>query len=231
MNIAVCDDNDTDAARLVSMLEGAHTYRIFSSAEDLLFHLDDSSESFDLYLLDIFMGEMNGVLLGKRIRKINESALICYISSSPDYYAEAFSLYAFQYLLKPVSQESFRELLRRASSQLSQNRQQCIHLHARGRNISIPYQNVLYITSMGHTLFIHCVDGHIERFGGRLGEFADRLDEAVFVRCHQSFLVNLYNVSALKSDFFVCGEEQIPISRRYRSVKERYRSLLFSEMT
>lgn len=176
MNIAVCDDNDTDAARLVSMLEGAHTYRIFSSAEDLLFHLDDSSESFDLYLLDIFMGEMNGVLLGKRIRKINESALICYISSSPDYYAEAFSLYAFQYLLKPVSQESFRELLRRASSQLSQNRQQSIHLHARGRNISIPYQNVLYITSMGHTLSIHCVDGHIERFGGRLGEFADQLD-------------------------------------------------------
>ncbi len=230
MNIAVCDDNGADAARLVSMLEGAHKYRIFPSAEDLLFYLDDSSESFDLYLLDIFMGEMNGVLLGKRIREINDSALICYISSSPDYYAEAFSLYAFQYLLKPVTQESFRELLRRASSQLSHSRQQSIHLNCRGRNVSIPYQNILYVTSMGHTLSIHCTDGQIERFGGRLDEFSARLDDTVFVRCHQSFLVNLYNVSALKSDFFLCGDEQIPISRRYNSVKDLYRSLLFSEM-
>ncbi len=230
MKIAICDDNYSDALYLVSLMEGAHLYRIFSSAEELVYEIEEQQEHFDLYLLDIFMGEMNGIQLGKHIRQLEDGALICYVSSSPEYYKEAFSLYAFQYLLKPVEREEFQELLRRASEQFIRNKEQSIKLHTKGRAVLIPYGRVLYIASMGHTLCIHCKGGVVERWNGRLDELAAVLDSNVFVRCHQSFLVNLYNISALESDYFICDGEQVPISRRYSSAKERYRELLFSDM-
>ncbi len=230
LKIAICDDNHSDALYLVSLMEGAHTYRIFSSAEELAYEIEDQQEHFDLYILDIFLGEMNGIQLGKYIRQLDDEALICYVSSSPEYYGEAFSLYAFQYLLKPVVKEDFQELLRKASTQFARNKEQSIKLDTKRRTIVIPYRRILYITSMGHTLYIHCKDGTVERMNGRLNELAAVLDSNVFVRSHQSFLVNLYNVSALESDYFICGGDQIPISRRYSSAKERYREFLFSDM-
>ncbi len=230
MDIAICDDNSMDARNLAGMLKGEHSYQIYSSAEELLFELEEQGRHFDLYLLDIFMGKMNGVQLGEHIRKADDDALICYISSSQDYYAEAFALYAFQYLLKPVSQEDFDKLLRRASELIAWREKQSIRLSHRGRVVSIPYGKILYISSMGHTIFVHCRGGHIERQTGRLDEFIAGLDPSVFMRCHQSYAVNLYNVTSLESDCFFCEGERVPISRRYLSVKERYRTLLFSEM-
>jgi len=230
LKIAICDDSSIDVCSLVSMMEGAHVHRIFSTAEELLSELEDANARFELYLLDIFMEGMNGIELGKRIRELDDGALICYVSSSPDYYAEAFSIYAFQYLIKPVTEEAFQELLRRASEQLARDRKQSVRLSSKGRTISIPYGRVLYIASMGHELSIHLKDGSVEKVRGRLDELADVLDGAVFARCHQSFLVNLYNVTALETNSFFCGTEEIPISKRYVAVKERYRALLFSDM-
>lgn len=230
MKIAICDDNALDAQHLVSMIGGTHQHRIFPSAEQLLFEIEEQNAHFDLYLLDIFMGEMDGIGLGGQIRELDGNALICFITSSRDFYAEAFSLYAFQYLLKPVMPDEFQKLLQKASEQFAHDCEQSVRLNYRGRYISIPYSRILYICSMGHALYIHCKDDIIERHSGRLDEFARLLDSSVFARCHQSYIINLYNVSSLESDFFLCGTEQVPISRRYAAIKERYRLLLFQDM-
>ncbi len=202
----------------------------FSSAEELLYQIEEQKTSFDLYLLDIFMGTMNGIKLGERIRRQDSHALICFLSSSADYYAEAFSLYAFQYLIKPIAAETFQKLLSKASDQISYNQERCLNLNRKNGYLSIPYNQILFVSSMGHTLFIHCKDGSIIRHNGRLNELAISLDSRIFARCHQSYIVNLYNVFALESDFFVCDKQHVPISRRYFAVKERYRALLFRDM-
>lgn len=230
MTIAICDDNRTDAQYLVSLIKGMHSTRIFSSAEELLFELEEENVTFDLYLLDIFMEKMNGISLGERIRELSEKALICYISTSPDYYAEAFSIYAFQYLVKPVSREALYKLLERAAQQFSHDTEQSLQVNARHKYISIPYRNILYLSSMGHTILIHCKNGSVQSYTGRLDDLLLRLDPTVFARCHQSYIVNLYNISALEGDFFICGTQQIPISRRYAEIKKSYRELLFSDL-
>lgn len=231
MKIAICDDNYQDANNLISLIGGAHVHRLFSSAEELLIEIEETPVRFDLYLLDIFMKDIDGIELGKRIRRVDDNALICFISSSPDYYAEAFSMYAFQYLVKPVSSESFRKLLERASERFSHDREQSLSLVYREGCISIPYSRILYISSSGHTLAIHCTDGTIKYYTGRLNTIMDTLDETVFARCHQSFIINLYNVSALDGSTFVCGTEYIPISRRYlATVRESYRLSLFKDL-
>lgn len=229
MHIAICDDNRADAQRLMTLLAGDHTAAVFPSAEALLLELD-AGERFDLYLLDIFMGGMDGVELAGSIRALDEDALLCFTTTSTDFYPEAYRLYAFQYLVKPVERETFQELLRRASDQLTRDRERRVTLFWRGRTRTVPYGRILFIASRGHALYVQCKEGRIEQSGGRLEELAGQLDGNVFVRCHQSYIVNLYNMDALDGDDFLCGDCRVPISRRYAEVKELYRALLFEEM-
>lgn len=102
MRIAVCDDCMEDALSLKKYLSGQEV-GIYSDTESLLADVENKRRRYDLYLLDIFLREsMNGIELAERLRRAQEEALICFISSSGDFYREAYDLYAFQYLIKPV---------------------------------------------------------------------------------------------------------------------------------
>ncbi|MDO4276431.1 MAG: LytTR family DNA-binding domain-containing protein [Eubacteriales bacterium] len=230
MHVAICDDNQTDTRLLVSMIAGSHDAAVFSSAETLLLELEEAGKRFDFYLLDIFMEKMDGLELAKRIRLLDNNALICFVSTSDDFYREAFDLYAFQYLVKPVDQGDFQRLLNRASERLAHDREHSVTLTWRGKSKSVPYGRILFIFSSGHTLYIQCKDGQSEHCTGKLDHLAAQLNSSVFVRCHQSYMVNLYNVDALEGDDFVCQGLRVPISRRYSHIKTKYRTLLFEEM-
>jgi len=230
MRIAICDDNQSDARRLAAMLDGSHITAQFLSAEALLIEMEEVGVHFDLYLLDIFMTGMDGVELARHIRALDSDALICFVSTSQDFYREAYDLYAFQYLLKPVGRQAFQELLRRAAERLARDRERTVKLVWNRKYLSLPYSRILFITSRGHTLFIQCKDGTVAQHTGRLEELSEQLDSDVFVRCHQSYIVNLYNVDAMDGDEFISGGQRVPISRRYIRVKEQYRMLLFEEM-
>lgn len=81
--------------------------------------MEEKNKQYDLYLLDIFMEEsMNGIELAEKLRRMQEEALICFVSTSDDFYREAYDLYAVQYLIKPVGEESVKKLLRKAQVNL-----------------------------------------------------------------------------------------------------------------
>ena len=76
--IAICDDSDADREYVLNMVNrwaaGAgqvvHT-DTFTSAENFLFHYAEESD-YDILLLDIEMGDMDGVTMAKQLRKNND---------------------------------------------------------------------------------------------------------------------------------------------------------------
>lgn len=231
MKIAVCDDCYEDALYLQTFLEG-QSVRIYSGSDCLILDVEKNNRYYDLYLLDIYMEDsMDGIELAKRLREWDKEAVICFISSSNAFYREAYDLYAVQYLLKPVQADSVRSLLDRVSRHLFQNRQQCLHFKWRGETGAIPYGNILFISSQGHTVFIYCKDGTVQECKGKLSEIEIQVSGGVFVRCHQSFLVNIYQADSLRGNEFMVSGHHIPISRRYYAeVKKRYQEILFEEV-
>lgn len=237
MRIAVCDDCMEDALAL-KRYAGGQEVGIYFDAESLLADIEHKKLRYDLYLLDIFMGEaMGGIELAGRLRELQEDAAICFVSSSDDFYREAFDIYAVQYLVKPVQEERVKELLDKVQrslgrrSQSSGGRDKNFVYTWWGKNGVIPYGKIRYISSSGHTLSVCCTDGRVQESTGKLNDLEQKICGDVFLRCHQSFIVNMYHVERLSGMDLTVGGEQIPVSRRYYAgVKRRYQEILFEEV-
>lgn len=235
MKIALCDDCREDALYLKNFL-GRQDVSIYSDAGSLLFDIEENDMQYDLYLLDIYMDDfsenpMDGIELAKRIRRHEEDAIICFISSSNDFYREAYDIYAFQYLLKPVQPEELKLLLHKVSKRMEKSREQRFFYRWRGQTRAIPYEKILFISSREHTVFIQCKDGAEQEFKGKLDEIELQLKGNMFLRCHQSFLVNVYQVDSLSRNEMMVFGHRVPVSRRYYAdVKKRYQEVLFEEV-
>ncbi|MCM1272503.1 MAG: LytTR family DNA-binding domain-containing protein [Clostridium sp.] len=231
MRIAVCDDCQEDVRSIKIFLQG-NDVRTYFQAEELLSDVEERQLSFDLYLLDIYMEHsMGGIELAKRLRSRDSNATICFVSTSNDFYREAYDLYAVQYLLKPINGAAVRRLLERVSTSRMAGKKKKLSFKWKGETGTIPYDKILYVASRGHNLFIHCEGGTVQECGGKLDELMLKLNDDVFCRVHQSFLVNLSHVDNLTGKELIISDHTIPISRRYyEQVKKRYHEILFEEV-
>lgn len=244
MQIAVCDDVLEDALYLKGLLRG-HETAIYSRTDRLLADIAGKKVHYDLYLLDIYMDSvdalekgfaeisMDGIELAKKLRAIDGEAVICFVSTSSAFYREAYDLYAMQYLLKPVREEALQELLERVEKRFAKNKgkEQMVRFKWRGQIGMIPYDKILYISSREHTVSIYCKDGDVQNCKSKLSELALQMCDGTFLRCHQSFLVNIYQVDNLNGNELTVSGHRIPVSRRYYAeVKRRYQEMLFEEV-
>lgn len=233
MRIAVCDDCWQDACAIRDLLFGQEV-KLYGNAESLLADVEQGRKHFDLYLLDIFMeNSMNGIELAGKLRMEEEAAVICFVSTSDDFYREAYDLYAVQYLIKPVGREELEKLLDKVEKIFIRNMEKTLRYSWRRALGAIPYGKVLYITSREHLLFIHCTDGRVQESTGKLNDLEQQICGDTFLRCHQSFIVNMYHVrefSGMELTLALEGEK-VPVSRRYyAAVQERYRKIMFEEV-
>lgn len=233
MRIAVCDDCRQDACAIRDLMSGQEV-KLYSNSESLLSDVEKGGEHFDLYLLDIFMeNSMNGIELAGKLRDKDEASAICFVSTSDDFYREAYDLYAIQYLIKPVSREELEKLLNKVEKIFVRKKGKTLKYSWRRSAGTIPYEEILYVNSREHVLFIHCMDGRVQESTGKLKDLEQQICGDTFLRCHQSFIVNMYHVRKFSGMELTLAEggEIVPISRRYyATVKERYRNIMFEEV-
>ncbi len=231
MRIAVCDDCREDALSLKKLLRGQDV-SIYSDTESLMADIEKNNRRYDLYLLEILMEEsMNGIELAGKLREMQEEAMICFISTSADFYREAYDLYAVQYLIKPVGEKSIKKLLRKVQKNLAgqhNDKKKTLTYFWWGKSGTISYGKIRYIRTRGHMLAICCTDGKVQDSKGKLNDLERQICGDIFLRCHQSYIVNIRHVESMTGSELTVAGEQIPVSRRYYAeVKRRYQMMLF----
>lgn len=220
--LAVCDDSDADrqyisglvskwAERTGHMVE----LREFSSAESLLFAYSGEND-FDMLLLDIEMGGMDGVTMAKKIRSVNETIQIIFITGYSDYIAEGYDVAALHYLMKPVNGEKLFSVLNRAAEKLAKN-EKVLNFELGGEMIRVPIYKIRYADVFGNYVTVHTPEKVTVRM--TLGELEKELDSRFF-RVSRSVIVNLTVISRVtKSEIKLNDGESIPIPRgAYESV-------------
>lgn len=190
---AICDDSIKDAEYVQSILNRWAASRkfsvqaeVFPSAESFLFRYAEDKK-FDILLLDIEMGIMDGVTLARSIRKENEEVQIVFITGYSDYISEGYEVEALHYLMKPVYEEKLFSVLDRAVEKIKQN-ERCLNLELSGEMVRIPFYEIRYLDVHQNYVTIHGKkDYTVKR---TLSDFEKELDERFF-RAGRSLIVNL----------------------------------------
>lgn len=214
--IAVCDDSPADIDYITSLLtvwaaDRGITINIktFSSAESFLFHYAEK-KNYDLLLLDIEMGAMDGVTMAKRIRRENESVQIVFITGYSDYISEGYEVAALHYLMKPVNSEKLFSVLDRALEKQKQN-ERCLNLELSGEMVRIPFYEIRYLDVHQNYVTIH--GKHDYTVKKSLAEFEALLDTR-FCRVGRSMILNLNYISRVtKTDVYLSDKSVLPLPR------------------
>ena len=200
MNIAICDDEKVIREQIKELTE-----KEMPCVCDGLYETGDAllaaGKRFDIVFLDIQMEGTDGIETAKRLRQRNEDTILIFITGIREYVFEAFDVAAFHYLLKPIEEDKFREVFRRAERELEKRkskRRETVFIKTRNRSFSLEKDSILYIESRGKKVEIHTTGETIEAYAS-MNEMEGQLGGGFF-RCHRGYLVNMAYVAEYDSE-------------------------------
>ena len=231
MRIAACDDDKNVLQKVQQALEAENAaYQdmeatLFCDSNALLSALEDKAR-FDIYLLDILMPKTNGMELASAIRRTDESALIIFLTSSPEFAVDSYEVEAFGYLLKPFSSEKFHTILMKARRSLSKRSSDELTISSGGNLYRIPVFSVVCIEAMRNRLRYYLNDASVLESYGTISDLKNRLSaDARFIQPHRSYLVNMEYIKEFETNSLTLTGQTlvIPVARaNFRSLKPHY---------
>lgn len=214
--IAICDDSDADCQYVLNMVNrwagsAGHVVHLdtFTSAENFLFHYAGESD-WDILLLDIEMGAMDGVTMAKELRKTNDSIQIIFITGYSDYIQEGYEVAALHYLMKPIKEEKLCSVLDRAIEKLAKN-EKVLHFEVGGEMVRVPIYQIRYADVYGNYVTLHALSDITVKM--TLRDLEKQLDDR-FYRVGRSTIVNLTQISrVIKTEIKLLDGTAIPLPR------------------
>ena len=205
----------------------------------------------DLVFLDIQLPEFDGFDVIRAVGK-HEMPVTIFVTAYDRYALRAFEAHALDYLLKPFSEDRFRDGLLRARRTLQMGKQQTpnyqlsqlldemtkkkdylerIPVPAKGRFLFFNVRDLDWIEAEGNYLRLHGNGGsHLIR--GNMNEMEAKLDPGKFMRIHRSTIVNLQSIREIQPWFHghhrvvMTSGEELKLSR-YQ--KDKLRQLFGKE--
>ena len=221
-NIAICDDQiicgetlELSLDQIMSDYNTAYKVDIYTSGTQLLSDLESKKKEFD-----ILMGEdeMNGIDLAKKIRLFDDSTSIVFVTSSTDYVLDGYSVRALQYLIKPVDNKILREVL---EYELKSKNNVSVVFKEKDSTRKVPASDIVHIETSGRNVKVVLKDEEFNAYN-KISDVEKMLPAKDFIRCHQSFIININNIKEIRHGEAVSVlETVVPVSRTQWSKVKR----------
>ena len=228
MRISICDDNPLFLAEFQKQIEELHlTEQVisFSNLNSFFSSIEEGSE-YDAVLMDIdWRQDETGMDVAEILSNLSPRTKIIYVTGYNDRFSQQIFLHRANlsgYLVKPVDIDLLRANLEKVAEEVSRLEEPALTVRSRGKPIGVPYRDILYIESLGHTIRIHSAEETVVTYE-RLDSVTQRLP-AGFIRCHKSFVVNMWQIRRFQTaDILLKNGVLIPVSRkRYAETKTAY---------
>ncbi len=224
IKVAICEDSKTDREILTKivvylMQERGLVFEIevFESGVQLIHGYCD--HPFDFIFLDVMMKELDGIEAGRKIREVDPKVEIVYCTSSKDFAIAAYEVHAMGYLLKPYEPGRIGAVLDYFMQKHPQTNQKFLEVKSHRKSVIIPFRDILFLESNNKVVYIHTTTQGDIKVYSRLDVLEEEIKDERFLRCHQSYLVNLQYVAGLvNSDFIMIDDSMVPIRKSGRKL-------------
>lgn len=230
MRIALVDDTPEELKILSDILKetlpdaGVYT---FPNGESFLTAWQE--HSYDLILLDIYMDELLGIDVAKKIRETDEDVRLVFCTTSNEFASESYEVGANYYLQKPVSKISFQRMLKMIR----------LEDYELNRFITLPdgqrivLRNITYTEYYNHSIIIHSKKRADLQTRMSQTDWENLLSEYSFLyNCSKGIVVNFHEVERQEDGMFVLkNQSAVPISRRKsKEALDAYAKFRFDKM-
>ena len=242
LTILAVDDEHTqleDLARLLRSFPGVHEVECAYGGHDAL--LKASNQAYDAIFLDVRMPDLDGLELGRVLRRFAAPPQLVFVSAYDSAAVDAFELRALDYLRKPVSRRRLEEALERVSAAVEageahpdgnlrrprapstgagESEMIAVSGARSGSTRLISRGSVLYVQSHGDFVRIVSEDGRY-LLRATLNEIEHRWAPFDFIRVHRQFVANLARAVELRpllggtAELAFPDGQVIPVARRH----------------
>ena len=237
LKISVCDDEAVERKKIADDLgvyaaaHGEHgvEFDVYSSAIEMLEAIDRTGAP-DIAILDICMPGMLGTDLARDILRLSENTDIIFLTTSPDYAVDAFSIHAADYICKPYTQEQLDGALERVVARREQRT--WILLRSERKVHRIALEDILYIETKDKRREVALVSGQKLSVWSLPTQMQESIeDHQSMTACGSSFIVNLNHVRCFSgSDLVMDDGTLIPVPKRRRGeIKQAYFDFYLNE--
>jgi len=243
IKILIADDENLAREDIKYFLNKYEEFHVIGEAKDGKEVLDMNQKlKPDLIFLDIKMPVFNGIEIARIINNFKVKPEIIFLTAYDEFALDAFSLNALDYLLKPISEERFSQMVNKllsrfqnneniqneAKNNIYNNSTQVISAHKNGVIIPIKFKDIIYATiDNKDTILVTKNDSY--KVNMTLSELYNLVKEHNFFRTHKSFIVNINFIEKIEPWFnstynikMIGKDSNIPVSRNYvREFRDR----------
>lgn len=227
MRIAICDDSKETIALIEEIIENLNIrdtdIDCFYSGDSLLQYLGkNNSFYYNIYLLDIEMPGINGLEVARKIRKIDNRAILIFVTAYSDYVFSSFEVQPFRFINKPVEIGKLEDVINAAMNYIYSSKKYIFFLVDKVR-IQLYCDDIIYFEGDKRKINVYTMEEEYS-FYSKMSDLENKVDNSRFVRIHVSYLVNMDYIKAIYLEEIVLNNGiHLPISKKYRkSVKEEY---------
>lgn len=222
MNCIIIDDELPSIQELHYFITNFSSIRILEEFDDSIKALEYIQEHpVDVVFLDINMPKLDGLSLSRVISTLSSKPLFVFITAYSEYAVEAFEVAAFDYILKPYSENRIKDTLQRlekcTSVKCSNDK---ITLWKNDKLIVLNVNDIFYCEAHEHEVHIFTRNDSYKT-ASSISEFYKKLPPKNFFRCHRSYIVNIDKISEIIPWFnntFILKLQglgsEIPVSRQ-----------------
>lgn len=215
VHIAIVEDEAAEREKLKEYLnrysqENGDGFRIseFSDPTDFL---TNYKAIYDLAFMDIQMPFMDGMSAAERLRQVDPSVILVFVTNMSNYAVKGYSVDATDFIVKPIGYPSFSAMMAKVMRLLKAKGDTIIVKTAEGR-MRVDVDSIKYVEVLDHRTCYHTEFGDIFIWSTLTAE-EGRLPQERFARCGKYCIVNLRYVDNVSDGkVFVAGSE-IPLSR------------------
>ncbi len=234
MRIAIVEDDALQQSHLISIMTEYlkvrgiwdRELRGFSGSREFLRSFTPGA--WDLVVLDIYIDQLSGIDLARKIRETDDSVSLVFCTTSNEFAAQSYEVNARYYLQKPVTPQTLDAMFRRIDLDRMPQRQSI--LLPDGCRVLV--RQLIYTNYANHVVTFYIEGEEPRSVYMSQGEAEKLLQHSCFFPANKGNIINFSHVKRVtEGSFLLRSGEWIPISRRrYREAKDAFNRFHFQKL-